>query len=92
MTTVTIIGLIFAILAIAAVSVRIWLRSHPGSITAQYRLCGIVMWLGVFVSVAGAVLSFVSSHPTMCLLQVVTGLLITTSMLLQRKSLARKIG
>jgi hypothetical protein len=50
------------------------------------------MWLGVFVSVAGAIIGFSSPHPAVSLMQVPTGLLLVTSMLLQRKKLASQLA
>jgi len=83
-----------ATIAIPFVLVRYWLLRQPDAVRtqAQYRLCGIVMWLGALVSIAGAISGFSSPHVVISLMLATNGLLLVTNMQLQRKKLARQLA
>ena len=92
MKPLLIIGINLALLPVMALGLRFWLRGQPDALAARHRLCGIIMWAGVLIAVAAAVISFAASLPVVGLLLASSGLLIVTSMSLQRKQLARLLA
>jgi len=91
MKALIIIGTNLALIPVMAVGLRWWLRGHPDALAAQYRLCGIIMWMAVLIAVAAAVIGLATSLPGVGLLLASSGLLMVTSMTLKRKQLARRL-
>src|ERR1039457_121818 len=89
MKPLIIIGTSLALVAVLAFCLRWWFRRLPDALAVQHRLCGILMWTGVLITVAAVVISFAASTPVTGLLLASTGLLTVTSTTLKRKQLAR---
>ena len=94
MTSLIIIETILATTAVAIFSTRYWFRQHPElySLTIHYRVCGILQWLGILFSAAGGIASIMSPQPIPYSLMAMSGSLMAISMILKRKSLARRLG